>query len=69
LASHKTNRAKQRDGQGREMIAGKRTQQSWGCANELVGKPEQTVSDEIKMEVLTWEKFSFPKKQKERERE
>ncbi len=69
LPSRKTNRAKQNDDQCREMIAGKRTQNSWRRAHKFVRKTKEAVPDEIKMEVLTWQKFSMPKKQKESERE
>jgi hypothetical protein len=69
LSSHKTNRAKQGDGQGREMVAGKRTQNSWRRAQKLVREAKQTVTDQVKMEVLAGQKSSVPKNQKESERE
>ena len=62
LPSHKTYRAKQRDGQGGEMVSGKRTQNSWRRAHKLVRETKQTITDQIKMEVLAEQKSSLPEK-------
>ena len=69
LPSHKTDRAKQGDGQGREMVSGKRTEQSRRRAHKLVREAKETVPDQIKMEVLAGQKSSMPEKQEKSERE
>ena len=59
LPSHKTDCAKQGDGQGREMVSGKRTEQSRRRADKFVRKTKEAVTDQVKMEVLAGQKSSL----------